>query len=344
MPGEERGSSGGWTDTARIDAILNDPPTEVPPDDEPPHALRWKTSLTLFLLTVLSVFYTAATTQTSGGTLPTGFRDTLRSLPTGYRFAVPLLAILLTHELGHFIAARIHRVSASLPYFIPLPSLSPFGTMGAVISMPGRIRSRDALLDIGASGPLAGLTLAIPVLIVGLAHSPVLPNAEHGTLEGQCLLYLFLKRIVLGPIPEGYDVFLSPMAFAGWAGLLVTMLQLFPVAQLDGGHIAYALLGPRQDRYARYTHHALLLAVGYNVVRYAGRPLAQLDGGALLDAAGNASQWLGWYAVVHVIKRIGGRDHPPTEPGELHPIRRGIAVFSLALFVVLFMPSPWSSY
>src|SRR4029453_13583398 len=109
-----------------------------------------------------------------------------------------------------------HRVEASLPFFIPLPVLSPFGTMGAVISMPGRIRSRNALVDIGASGPLAGLAVAIPVLAYGLAPSPVSPPSEHGYQEGQSLLYLLLKRVVLGPIPGGHDVFLNPIAMAGW--------------------------------------------------------------------------------------------------------------------------------
>ena len=114
-------------------------------------------------------------------------------LQQGVSYAVPLLAILLTHEFGHFVFARIHRVNASLPMFIPLPVLSLFGTMGAVIVMRDRIRSRNALLDIGASGPLAGMAVAIPVLLFGLAHSAVKPLPEQGSMEGQCLLYSLLK-------------------------------------------------------------------------------------------------------------------------------------------------------
>ena len=115
----------------------------------------------------------------------TGLLDVLRALPKGYPFALPLLTILLCHEFGHYIAARIHRVRASLPYFIPLPFLNPFGTMGAVIAMPERIRSRNALLDIGAAGPLAGLVVAVPVLAFGLSRSPVdvltLPRIHRGS-------------------------------------------------------------------------------------------------------------------------------------------------------------------
>jgi membrane-associated protease RseP (regulator of RpoE activity) len=224
--------------------------------------------------------------------------------------------------------------------------LSPFGTMGAVINMRGRIRSRDALLDIGASGPLAGLCVAIPVLVAGLLQSPVAPNLETGIQEGQCLLYLAIKRIVLGPIPEGYDVMLTPTALAGWAGLFVTMLNLVAVAQLDGGHIAYALFGPRQNRYARVLHTLLLGIFAYNLVRFM-LPIAQQgawDRDHVFKAFSNASFWLVWYFLIRIIMRAGGRDHPPTEPGELSPGRKGLAVLSLLLFALLFMPTPWASY
>src|SRR5262249_15253594 len=135
---------------------------------------RWKANLVLFLVTVVTVLMAGVLADDRRLSLEGGWLGVLQIIPSGWRFAVPLLAILLTHEFGHFIAARIHRVDASLPFFIPLPPpLSPFGTMGAVIAMRGRIRSRDALLDIGASGPLAGLCVAIPVLVVGLMQSPV---------------------------------------------------------------------------------------------------------------------------------------------------------------------------
>jgi membrane-associated protease RseP (regulator of RpoE activity) len=318
--------------------------------------VRWKTNLVLFLATVFSMFLTG-TLYAGRFDQEAGLVGALRALPTGWSFAVPLLAILLTHEFGHYFAARYHRVDASLPYFIPLPLLSPFGTMGAVIHMRGRIRSRNALLDIGAAGPLAGLVVAIPVLLVGLAGSPVRPMEGFGVHEGQSLLYLAMKRLVLGPIPDGHDVFLNPVAFAGWSGLFVTALNLIPVGQLDGGHIAYALFAARQNRYARWLHKGLLVMFVYNMVLFAlpvlrARPWSDfVAAGVRGDAWGdighafsNSLFWLMWFGLLHLLMRVGGRDHPPTEPGELSPRRRLVASVSLLFFVLLFMPTPWATY
>jgi membrane-associated protease RseP (regulator of RpoE activity) len=326
-------------------------PASVPADDaegspegsEAPEPFRWKWNLVLFLATVVSVFLTGAR-YADEGPEPAGWREMWSSLPSGWSYAVPLLAILLTHEFGHYIAARIHRVDASLPFFIPLPRFSPFGTMGAIISMRGRIRSRNALLDIGASGPLAGLAIALPVLIIGLAHSRVGPAAEHGVQEGQSLLYIALKRLVLGPIPEGQDVFLGPMAFAGWTGLFITALNLIPIGQLDGGHIAYALFGLRQNRFARILHASLLGMFVLNLVRFMIPVAKEHAWSHAGQAFGNALPWLVWYILLRLIMRGGGRDHPPTEAGELSPVRKWIALFSLVLFVLLFMPTPMAQY
>lgn len=313
-----------------------------PPSSASPRPLEWKRNLALFLATVVSVFYTGL--EWGNVRIGEGPLGLLQALPRGWPFAVPLLAILLVHEFGHYIAARIHRVDASLPYFIPLPVLSPFGTMGAVIAMRGRIRSRDALLDIGASGPLAGLAVAIPVLIAGLLQSDVGPMSPHAIQEGQCLLYMLIKRIVLGPIPPGHDVNLSAMALAGWVGLFVTMLNLVAVAQLDGGHIAYALFGPRQNRYARALHAGLLVVFAWNLARFLGPVVVHRAWGKLGQAIGNSTFWLVWYVLIAIIKRVSGSDHPPTEPGELSPVRKGVAALSLVMFVLLFMPTPWSVY
>jgi membrane-associated protease RseP (regulator of RpoE activity) len=305
--------------------------------------VQWKTNLGLFLLTLVSVFYAGASYD--GKIHPDeGWLATLKALPQGYRFALPLLGILLFHEFGHFIAARAHRVDASLPFFIPFPHYSPLGTMGAVISMRGRIRSRNALLDIGASGPLAGLAVAIPVLAYGLSQSRVGPADAHGLMEGQSLFYLVMKRVVLGPMPADYDVFLGPMAFAGWGGLLVTALNLIPIGQLDGGHIAYALFGPKQNRVARVLHLALLGMFAFNLIRFSLPVLRSHDLDQLWMAFSNSLSWLIWFIVLGVLMRVSGRDHPPTEPGELSPVRKGIAVVSLILFVLLFMPSPMTQY
>jgi len=304
-------------------------PPPSAPYPEPGLPTAWPKHLALFLATLLSVFLIGALNVVP---LPEGEIDELglllhglRNIHHGWSFAVPLMAILVTHEFGHYFAARWHGVPASLPYFIPLP-LPPFGTMGAVIAMRGRIRSRNALLDIGAAGPLAGMVVAIPVLVVGLLQSEVKPLTGAGMLEGQCLLYLLIKRLVVGPIPDGHDVFLTATAFAGWAGLLVTMLNLIPIGQLDGGHIAYALFGERQNRLAGLLHGLLIAVFAYNLVAF-----NQVAPGLV---------WLVWFVLLLVLRRASGMNHPPTEPGALSPNRRWVAVGSLVLFVVLFMPTP----
>ncbi|HEY0093472.1 MAG TPA: site-2 protease family protein, partial [Archangium sp.] len=197
-------------------------------------------------------------------------------------FSVALLTILGAHEMGHYVLARLHGVDASLPYFIPLPYLG-VGTLGAVIRIRGRIPTRNALVDIGAAGPLAGLVVALPFLLWGLAHSPVVDVPEPSSvfpgrsslwsLGGDFLEWLQvklslaeaapggassvqyavlfsdgplmrgLKWLVLGPLPAGKGIQEHPVVIAGWFGLLVTLLNLVPVGQFDGGHLAYALWG-----------------------------------------------------------------------------------------------------
>jgi membrane-associated protease RseP (regulator of RpoE activity) len=298
--------------------------------------LNWRRPVALFVATVFSIGLTGGLAFPSDGRF---------SLANGVTFAVALLSILLTHEFGHFLFARYHGVNASLPFFIPLPLVSPFGTMGAVILMRDRIKSRNALLDIGASGPLAGLAVAIPVLVYGLAHSEVRPIVEGvGTQEGQSLLYMLLKRVTVGPIPEGSDVWLHPMAFAGWAGLLVTMLNLLPVGQLDGGHVAYALFGPRQNGYSKIVRYSLLALVPINFAWHLFPALGGAPYQALLWSAFQASvPWVVWFIVLTALDQMSGGGHPPTEPGTLSPSRRIIAIGTLLLFVLLFMPTPMTS-
>jgi membrane-associated protease RseP (regulator of RpoE activity) len=324
------------------------------PSDPPPEgAIRYRTSSILFVLTVLSVFFAGAEWVGSRYLLnprPTSALEAIsaviRLMPHGWIFAVPLMVILLAHEFGHFIAARIHRVPASLPYFLPLPLLSIFGTLGAVILMPARIRSRNALLDIGAAGPLAGMVIALPVMAIGLEHSELIRLTGAGMQEGQSLLYLLMKRMFVGEIPAGYDVNLHPTAIAGWAGFLITMINLLPVGQLDGGHIAYALFDERQNRFARWIGFGMLALFAYNLGFFllkAVGPKATLGVG---DALGNSSFWVVWFLFTRVLllRLSGGVNHPPTEPGELSPGRKAIAWLSLILFVLLFMPTPFAVY
>lgn len=324
------------------------PPERIAPAPVRP---RWVINLLLFLVTVPSMFAAGAANEHPE------LRESLSGLVElftspavlweGRALALPLLSILLFHEFGHYIAARLHRVPASLPFFLPLPLLSPFGTAGAIISMRGRIRSRNALLDIGAAGPLAGLLVAIPVLAWGIAHSPVQPHAPGGYIqEGQSLLYWLMKRLIVGPIPEGHDIYLHPTAYAGWGGLLITMLNLLPFGQLDGGHIAFALFGERQNRAAIWVRRALLGFFAYNLISFTlPVTLGQSDLG-YVGALGNSLFWLMWYALLGVLTRVsGGVEHPPVEPGgPLSPARRAVGWLCLVLFVLLFMPTPMALY
>ncbi len=176
----------------------------------------------------------------------------------GLRYAVPVMTILVCHEMGHFIQARRYGVYASLPYFIPMP-ISPLGTLGAVIAMEPRMGHRRALFDIGITGPLAGLVPTLIFCVWGLhlfarrGH----PATSEWLAFGDPLLFQLARRWILGPIPTGYDIDLDPMAFAGWVGLLITSLNLIPIGQLDGGHILYALLRKKAHKVA-----TLLLLVG----------------------------------------------------------------------------------
>lgn len=303
---------------------------------------QYRLNLILFVLTVLSVFWTGATQLP--GFEPSSLRSWLE-IWRGWPFAVPLLAILVAHESGHYVAARLHGVPASLPYFIPLPVLSPFGTMGAIIGMSGRIRSRIALLDIGAAGPLAGLVVALPVLAIGLTQSKVTVNPEHYTQEGQSLLYWFMKRIFVGPIPDGSDVQIGPTALAGWVGLLITMINLLPWGQLDGGHIAFALFGERQHAAARFIRSALLGLFAYNLLKFCVPVALHKSTLSYGYAAANSAFWLVWYAFTGLIARIsGGAEHPPFEAGNLGRGRRAIGWLCLLFFVLLFMPTPQAVY
>lgn len=311
-------------------------PAERSPEQEPTGCRNHWINLLLFLLTVVSTFYVGRDWAAVPDELPPSWH-------AGWIFAVPLLSILLFHEFGHYIAARLHKVDASLPYFIPLPYV--FGTFGAIIRMRGRIRKRDALLDIGAAGPLAGMAVALPVLIYGIAVSEVKAQ-EPGSylLEGHSLLYELLLYLVHGPIPEGHDIFLSPIALAGWVGMFVTMLNLLPIGQLDGGHVAYALFGPRQDRFSQWVLR-LLPVLGLVVCGYFGLKgyLAGLRGADLVAELIVGLNWIVWFVVLNVLHRLTSRRHPPVDPGSLSPVRKVIAVACLLLLVLIFMPVPLRS-
>jgi len=294
----------------------------------------------LFLATVISTLYVgqlfvlayAAESGASPG--PTG------TILDGWPYAAPLLGILLCREMGHYVAARYHGIPVSLPYFIPVPFF--FGTFGAVIRTRGQLRSRSALLDVGAAGPLAGMVVAIPCMIAGLALSEVrLLPTEPYQLEGQSLLYGLLKRLVVGPIPEGSDVFLHPLAWAAWIGFLVTMINLIPVGQLDGGHVTYALFGNRYRRISVWAHRLLvLLGLGAGCWFGVQAILAHRSAGDVAAEFAVGGNWIVWALILWILNRAT-KGHPPVDEADrLTPLRVALGSICVLLFVLLFMAVP----
>ncbi len=271
-------------------------------------------ALVLFGLTVLSCLFTGAQMWdwvAASGQLNLNLLD-------GVPFAAALLAILLVHEFGHYLTSRYLGSSTSLPYFIPIP-VGPFGTLGAFIRMAVPPRNRRHLLAIGAAGPLAGLVLAIPILLLGLSLSQVQPLPSGGyQMEGNSLLYAALKYLIFGKLlpSGGEDVFIHPIAFAGWAGLFVTGLNLLPVGQTDGGHILYALLGAKRSRIVSWVMMAVVAAL-------------------MLFVWPN---WWLWLVLMIVFSRL--QDMPFDDLTELTFRQRVFAVGMMVVFLLIFTPAP----
>jgi membrane-associated protease RseP (regulator of RpoE activity) len=302
-------------------------------------------NLVLFVATLLSVLLVGAFYGLEEQLPADPMAAILAMIRSGWPFAVAMLSILTAHEFGHYLAGRFHGVHVSLPYFIPLP-FSPFGTMGAFINMKEHPKNRRMLLDIGIAGPLSGLIVAVPVLLLGLSMSTVsrLPEmmTQGSMMEGNSLLYLLSKFAVFGqflPSPETYagmnpvlywvryfftgapfplggmDVQLHPVAFAGWAGILITGLNLIPAGQLDGGHMLYVLFG-RQN---------------------AQRVLPFILVGLILLGF----VWSGWWLWAMLIFFLGRAHAEPLD--QITPLdgrRRLLAVMALILFVLTFTPVP----
>ena len=245
-----------------------------------------------------------------------------RKLLAGLPFAGTLMIILAVHELSHYIASKRQHIKATLPYFIPAPSF--IGTFGAFIKMKSPIITRNALIDVGASGPIAGFIVSLIASIIGLSMSHIvhLAKADGSLFLGDSLVFSFLSRIIVGALPDSVDILLHPIAFAGWIGLFVTSLNLLPIGQLDGGHIAYAILGDRH-RYVSIIIVAALAICGFF---------------ALIGIYG----WEGW-GVWALMLLILGIKHPPVLDREmpLDHIRKYIAVVSLVIFIITFIPVPF---
>jgi membrane-associated protease RseP (regulator of RpoE activity) len=249
----------------------------------------------------------------------------LRNLHRGIPFAATLLGILLAHELSHYFVGRRYGAPVSLPYFIPMPNF--LGTMGAVIIQRAPMRSRKAVFDIGVAGPIGGLIVAIPLLIYGLSLSSVSPPPVGlgYTQEGNSLLYLGLKYLVFRQIlpSNGLDVWLHPVAFAAWAGLFVTMINLLPVGQLDGGHVTYALFGRKSQIVSTVAIVAMFLLGGWLIFQ------GDAEGGGF---------WMLWGFLNLILNR---RHTPALDDATGVSWRRvALGIVIAAAFVLMFMPSP----
>jgi membrane-associated protease RseP (regulator of RpoE activity) len=298
-------------------------------------------NIILFVLTVFSVMLAGVQIE---GPVPNDFAGQIvllaKNIFTGWPFALSLLGILLSHELGHYFMSRYHKTPATLPYFIPFP-FSPLGTMGAAIIMRGVPKNKRVLFDIGVAGPLAGLIVALPILFLGLYLSktgPIEPS-PNGFLEGNSLLYLFAKFVVFGkllpapvlpqgimywiqyfftgrPVPfGGLDVFIHPVAFAGWAGILVTALNLIPAGTLDGGHVIYSLFGGKVKKMFPYIIGVL----------------------AVLGLFWNG--WWIWAALLFWLGRVNAE--PLDQITTLDPVRQGLGFLMIVIFFLVFMPVPF---
>jgi len=296
-------------------------------------------NLVLAVITLISVLFTGAIYECEG-CIPT----TLAEWWAGIPMMLALMAILLAHEFGHYFAAKYHKIAVTLPYFIPLPIISPVGTMGAFIQLRQPFKTKKQLFDIGVAGPLGGLIFAVPLIFWGVANSSVqeISRGENSVLEGNSLFYLAVKflmhgqllpsferysdlpfwqeflRLLAGVLPAGggTDIFLNSLAFAAWFGLFVTAMNLLPVGQLDGGHVIYCLLGEK----ARWLG---LFLVGMMFVL-------------------GIFWWTGWLLWAILVFFVIGPGHPPPL-NDLVPLglpRTLLAYVMIFIFIILFMPNP----
>ena len=268
----------------------------------------------LFLLTIFTTLLAGAIME--GAQIVSNPLEIFKGIP----FSFTLLFILGTHEFGHYYYAQKHRVDATLPYFIPAPPfLFLIGTFGAFIKIKSPIYRKDALLQIGAAGPIAGFIIAVPALIIGLLLSEVIEknDIQGAIILGDSILMKILTFITHPGLLESQDIMLHPIAFAGWIGLLVTMLNLLPIGQLDGGHIAYAMLGEKQDIIGKL---AFLLLI----------PLSFFS-----------INWLIWGILLLLLMR--SVKHPPIQ--DIHvPLSykdKRIGYACLIIFILCFIPAPF---
>jgi membrane-associated protease RseP (regulator of RpoE activity) len=289
-----------------------------------PGSREWVIPGVLFAATLLSTSYVGLLYS---GISPSIF-GVLRNpfiLFLGIPFSFPLLMILLAHEMGHFLACRYYRIRCTPPYFLPFP-ISIAGTMGAFIRIRSPFMHRRALFDVGIAGPLAGFVFVIPSLVIGIALSEIV---DKGALDsgfyafGEPLLFQWIGGLTLGYDPAAHDMIAHPIAMAGWFGLLVTCLNLLPIWQLDGGHIAYALLGREPQKKL-----SIVMAIALVLISFLGWPLpAYLLFGVILLVLGARFRFY----------------HPPTvyEDEPIGAGRMWLSLLALAILVTSFTPTPF---
>ncbi|MGE3405062.1 MAG: site-2 protease family protein, partial [Vicinamibacterales bacterium] len=300
---------------------LQPPPIPLGYMQRPERKLKY---IILFALTVLTTTYAG---QLHYASFLVGFSDRALDIggwdlfARGLWYSVAILGILGAHEYGHYFACRYYRVDASAPYFLPAP-LPLTGTLGAFIRIRQPIPGKRALFDIGIAGPIAGFVVAVPVLLIGMYMSNVVqipPDFEGSVIElGEPLLFKLAAWLTFGPIPEGYTVNMHPVGFAAWFGMLATALNLFPIGQLDGGHISYAVLGRKST----------FITLGMVI--------------CLIGLTFLSMSWLVWTVLTVAMLVVFGPRHPRVydEDMPLDRTRLWLAAFAVLMFVLCFTPAP----
>ncbi len=344
--------------------------TRLAPSDvaAPPLRQRYFLHAVLFVLTFFSTLM--------AGTAWAGKDFTaIENWGAGITYSVLLLTFISAHEFGHYIAARVHGVAATLPYYIPmpLPWLMPFGTLGAVIRTRSPIRSRAALFDIGVAGPLAGFVVCLAILVIGFLtlppkeylfaihpeyqQLPAIPS--YGLTFGDTLLFALLRAYL---VPEGVfvppmnEIYHYPFLCVGWFGLFVTALNLLPIGQLDGGHVLYSMIGSRQRTVARVVVAAMAI-VGIGPLLGALRDFLHTDHPdhivmllqqlllPLLDGIASVAPWAfdgwsGWLFWAIFARFLFGIEHPPiADPTPLDRRRMAIGILAMVIFVCSIAPA-----
>ncbi len=318
----------------------------------------------LFLLTVVTTMYAGTFWGGHPAVITPDLQKVLKSLTSGIPYSFSLLLFLTVHEFGHYFATVSHRIRATLPYYIPLPPLPMFlslGTMGAVIRIRERITGTNALFDIGIAGPLSGFAVCTGILVYGFLNLPpadfiytvhpeyLQPGVREAAsrsdtlLLGKNLLWIGIEMLI-GPkdLPPMTEMYHYPYLFAGWLGSVVTALNLLPVGQLDGGHIVYAMFGRKGHKLIAKSFLVFITILG--IPSFIELLLLLVNPGlaALVPEMLLRHSWSGWILWAFILHRFLGTDHPPARyEHALDPRRRGLGWIATVIFILTFTPVPF---